>query len=116
MDTTDKEAFIHRTAQAGIDGARFAVQWSRHALSRLDDHGLDRNDVVAALVDGELIEDYSVVTRPLPDCLVLARLSNNQPIHVVIGLDQDHARILIITVYRPSPDRWKADWKTRIEV
>lgn len=74
--------------------------------------GLARAGVEAALVDGQLIEDYPDLHRPLPDCLVLARLQAGDPLHVVVALDEPNERLFIVTLYRPDPARW-LDERTR---
>jgi hypothetical protein len=62
---------------------------------------------------GEIIEDYPSGHRGLPDCLVLAKLSKTLPIHAVIAIDEAKDRILVITAYVPSAERWHDDWRTR---
>jgi hypothetical protein len=73
---------------------------------------LDRSAVEAALVEGSIIEDYPELHRPLPDCLVLARLDAGEPIHAVVAIDEPNERLFFVTVYRPDPARW-LDERTR---
>jgi hypothetical protein len=74
---------------------------------------LTRAEVEQALERGEIIEDYPIGHRPLPDCLVLAKLSQTQPIHAVIAVDKAKDRVFVITIYVPSTERWHNDWRTR---
>ena len=89
------------------------VLWSRHAVAKLVTEKLDRVQVERALATCEIIEEYPVLSRPLPDCLVLAWLGNHEPIHVTLAIDEPNDRILIVTVYRPTAERWGNDWRTR---
>lgn len=61
----------------------------------------------------DLIEDYPVLHRPLPDCLVLAWLMPGEPVHAVVAIDLERDRIFMVTVYKPSEEEWEDDWRTR---
>ncbi len=50
--------------------------------------------------------------RTLPGCLVLG-FTYSDPVHYVIAIDIDLDRIFILTVYKPSIERWENDWKRR---
>jgi hypothetical protein len=114
MQTIEKQAFIRMKARENLHiyEAR-KILWSRHAVAALIDDGLSRIDIEAVLPQAEIIEDYPPTHRPLPDCLVLAMLSSNRPIHAVIAIDESNGRIFIVTVYLPTSDRWQDDWRTR---
>ena len=47
-----------------------------------------------------------------PHCLVLGFIVSD-PVHSVVAIDRDFDRILIVTLYRPSAEKWENDWKTR---
>lgn len=74
---------------------------------------LIRSEIEQALLQGEIIEDYPGGHRLLPDCLVLAFLPDERPLHAVIAIDEAKDRIFIVTVYLPSLERWQDDWQTR---
>jgi hypothetical protein len=74
---------------------------------------LDRRHIEEALASCEVIEEYSERNRPLPDCLVLAWLEAVKPFHAVVAIDEPNDRILIVTVYCPTFERWNSDWRTR---
>lgn len=113
LETPQKQAFIRSKALENQHaGTKDTVLWSRHAISKLVVEGLVRLHVEAALQTCKLIEDYPIVGRPLPDCLVLG-FWREQPIHVVVALDAEGDRIFVVTVYTPSFERWKDDWQTR---
>lgn len=88
------------------------ILWSVHVVKKLRIERLRKTRVEESLKTCELIEDYSQEGRPLPDCLVLGFI-DEEPVHIVIAIDVDFDRILIVTVYRPMKERWENDWKTR---
>ncbi len=112
MNKIAKILFIHQKAHEHIPALNERIMWSFHAVSKLRVEGLRKSLVENALKDCVLVEDYLPVGRPLPDCLVLGFI-NEGPIHVVVALDEDFERIFIVTVYRPSAERWEDGWKKR---
>jgi len=114
MDLPQKQAFIRQKAAESLShGKTQMILWSRHAIVELVNDGLQRSDVENALTAGEIIEDYPVGHRPLPDCLMLGMLPDGRPMHCVIAIDMTNDRLLIVTVYIPSGERWNDDWRTR---
>ncbi|MBC7226400.1 MAG: DUF4258 domain-containing protein [Thermoflexales bacterium] len=114
MKAEQKQAFIRWKAEqnrSDPEGAR--IYWSRHAITELVNEGWDRILVEEALRYSELIEDYPALHRPLPDCLVFGWLSTGEPFHAVIAIDEKNDRLFVVTVYRPSPEEWENDWRTR---
>jgi hypothetical protein len=114
MDSEAKQAFVRRVAkenQSDPEGIR--ILWSRHAVAELAIEGWNRRQIEGALLGSEVIEDYPTLHRPLPDCLVLAWVTSVIPVHVVVAIDPNLDRILLVTVYRPSEEEWEDDWKTR---
>jgi len=110
----DKEAFIRQKARENqSDPQGEKVLWSRHAIGKLVTEGLTRQAVEQALTTCELIEDYPSLTRPLPDCLVLGWMEEQEPIHAVVAIDAPQDRIFVVTFYRPDPRRWENDYRTR---
>jgi hypothetical protein len=113
VDAAAKIDFARERADASLRGESSAVLWSVHAVQRLVASSLIRRDVEAALIASELIEDYPIGTRFLPDCLVLGFVAEGEPVHAVVAIDEVRQRILIVTVYRPDPARWSDDFKQR---
>jgi hypothetical protein len=116
MDAKAKQAFIQLKAlknQGDPEGNR--ILWSRHAIAELVGDELDRIQVEEALKASEVIEDYALLHRPPPDCLVLGWLPDEEPVHAVIAIDKAKDRLFVITVYKPSPEEWENDWRTRKE-
>ena len=107
MDAQTKQTFIHEKA------TEHKVKWSRHALNELALEPMSVSDVETALQSAEVIEDYPHLHRYLPDCLALAFISSDEPIHCVVAINEAYDYILIVTVYRPTEQEWEDDWRTR---
>ncbi|MGQ9501528.1 MAG: DUF4258 domain-containing protein [Anaerolineae bacterium] len=107
MDVLAKQAFIRKKA------TEHRIKWTRHALNELAAEPISVGDVESALQQAEVIEDYPHLRRFLPDCLVLAFISPERPIHCIVAINDSQDYILIITVYRPTAQEWKNDWRTR---
>jgi hypothetical protein len=60
---------------------------------------------------GEVIADYPD-DQPYPSVLLLFK-DAEQALHVVAGLDVASKTFHIITAYRPEPDLWSDDFRTR---
>jgi hypothetical protein len=88
------------------------IKWTRHALDALASEPFSVGDVEVALQQAEMIEDYPHLRRYLPDCLVLAFVQT-KPIHCVVAINELHDYILMVTIYQPSVQEWKDDWRTR---
>jgi hypothetical protein len=114
MELLEKQTFIRRKARDNVESADGTqVYWSRHAITAMVQDALTRSEVETALQEGDVIEDYPATHRLLPDCLVLGYLPSTHPIHAVIAIDRMQDRIFVVTVYRPSAERWENDWRTR---
>lgn len=89
-----------------------AVHVSEHAYDEADDDGIPTALAIQNTVAGEVIEDYPDDPRG-PSCLVLAESAAGEPVHLVWGYDSSVHRAVLITVYRPDPERWFEDLRTR---
>jgi hypothetical protein len=107
MTTEKKQQIIRQCAEAG------EIRWSTHATGEAAAEDLDQEQIVEALKTCEIIEDYPQEHRKLPDCLVVGWLPDGLPVHACVGVDETNRRILIITVYRPTEEKWENDWRTR---
>jgi len=90
-----------------------ALRWTNHVLVRLFQRYISTDDVVCALKNGEIIEQYPS-DYPYPSCLVLGSALNNDLIHAVCGLGK--GELWLVTAYHPNPDEWTADFKFRKEI
>lgn len=83
---------------------------SRHARVRAGQRKIRDFDLVIAIANGEIIEDYPEDQRG-HSCLVLGQTWDGQPIHSVCAFDPS-GTLVIVTAYFPEPPKWK-DPKTR---
>ena len=88
---------------------------------RVSDHGYEEltadrilvRDVLAGVQDGMVVEDYPDYPKG-PCVLVLQRDSEGVPIHVLWGIPRKATSpAVVVTAYRPDPDRWTADFLRR---
>jgi hypothetical protein len=87
------------------------VYVSVHARDEAIADDLLMPDIEAATLRADCIEDYPADPRG-PSCLLLCEIGG-RPVHVLWGFDAVHLRAILITVYRPDPDRWSSDFRTR---
>ena len=66
---------------------------------------IELSEVMRAILTGEVIEDYPD-DYPYPSALILGA-----GLHVVAGVGD--GRLWLITAYRPGPEQWEPDLKTR---
>ena len=66
-----------------------------------------------SVLNGEIIEDYPD-DQPYPSCLIYGRIPDGDPVHSVWGYNKKNRAAVLITVYRPDPQRW-IHWRTRRE-
>ena len=87
-----------------------AVYWSRHLFKRMVNRDIKESDIVLALEEGEIIEQY-IDDYTYPSCLILCFLPNGKPIHVACSLRHD--TLNLTTAYYPDNEIWLTDYKTR---
>jgi hypothetical protein len=89
---------------------------------RITDHGAEEMiaddllevELIAATQAGEVIEDYPGAF-PYPACLVLGETAPSSPLHLVWAFDATRDYAVLVTVYRPDPARWSADYRKRVK-
>ena len=86
------------------------IKATQHFTDRLLKRGIEYDDIIHAVMNGEIIEQYPN-DYPYPSGLILGFDSKKRPLHVVIGLSND--AVHFITVYHPSAGKWEAGYKTR---
>ena len=84
---------------------------TQHSRKRFSERGIKILDIVNAIENGEIIEDYPE-DYPFPSCLILGQ-TEDKVIHIVASISE--GMIYLITAYIPDPERWENDWKTRKE-
>ncbi|QTA86151.1 DUF4258 domain-containing protein [Desulfonema magnum] len=87
------------------------VNITLHARKEAKDDSLRLDDIFFSTCHGEIIEDYPD-DFPYPSCLIYGRSSSDDPVHSVWAYDSENEIAVLITVYRPDPERW-THWKER---
>ena len=87
------------------------VFFTGHAIQRMFERGISKEDVMSVLTDGETIAEYPE-DRPFPSCLMVSS-PGGRPLHVVIAFDRASRICHILTAYYPDPDKWTPDGKLR---
>ncbi|MCL2225667.1 MAG: DUF4258 domain-containing protein [Defluviitaleaceae bacterium] len=87
------------------------ILWTEHISLRLRERKLKRADILNCVKNGKIIEQYPNDT-PYPSCLIFGYTINNQPLHIVCGLDFGKL-CCMITAYVPNLDTWQSDFQTR---
>lgn len=93
------------------------VEAIRNNRIRITDHAdeeavADRvsiHQVLTSISGGEIVEQYQDDT-PYPSCLVFS--DSEGPLHSVWAYNEDTSWAVLITVYRPDPQRW-INWRVR---
>ena len=87
------------------------VNITQHARKEAKEDRLVLDDIFSATCRGEVIEDYPT-DRPYPSCLIYGETEVGDVVHCVWAYAAESRIAVLITVYRPDPERW-IDWKTR---
>ena len=87
------------------------VRVSDHADEEAAADSLTFDEICFSVVHGEIIEDYPT-DRPFPSCLVLGKTVSGAPVHSVWAYNAEVRWAVLITVYRPDPERW-TNWRER---
>lgn len=84
------------------------IYWTYHVNMRLAGRYLTRDEILDAVDSYEIIESYPE-DKYLPSYLVLAAGG----FHVQFATDVEGDNVRIVTAYRPDPNEWESDMKTR---
>lgn len=87
------------------------VNITQHARKEAKEDNLLLDEIFDSTQNGEVIEDYPTDT-PYPSCLIYGQNQDGHPVHSVWAYAADSQIAVLITVYRPDPNRW-IEWKIR---
>lgn len=86
---------------------------SRHGFRELAADDIVADDALAGVHTAIVVEEYPE-SRKEPSVLVLQRDRDGRPIHVMSGVPRNAGRpAMLVTAYRPAPERWSADFMRR---
>jgi Domain of unknown function (DUF4258) len=89
------------------------VRVSQHGMQELADDEIDLVEVIDGLGNAVIVEDYPTYAKG-PCVLCLHTDSRGEPVHVLWGIANGTSDVAtIVTAYRPAPERWTGDFKTR---
>ena len=89
------------------------VIFSGHAIQRMFQRGVGRDDVTAVISSGETIAEYPD-DHPYPSRLLLGFIKS-RPVHVVVAWDRGTGTCTIVTAYEPPPEQWDPEFRKRRE-
>jgi hypothetical protein len=89
------------------------VRISEHGYDELAEDGLTAREVLEAIADAVVVEEYPDYPKG-PCMLLLQKDRNGVPIHVVWGIPKGQdSPVVLVTAYRPNPGRWDQSFTRR---
>lgn len=93
--------------------ARGDVMVSMHGYEELSADDIVVRELIDGIAQAIIIEEYPEYFKG-PCVLVLQRDRQVRPVHVLWGIPAGRqAPAVMVTAYRPAPERWEDDWRTR---
>ena len=86
-----------------------SIRITDHADEEAAEDGLSVVEVLKSIPGGEIIEQYPD-DRPYPSCLIYS--DSHGPLHSVWAYNGESSWAVLITVYKPDPERW-INWRMR---
>jgi Domain of unknown function (DUF4258) len=87
-----------------------SLRVTQHAQVEMDAEDITLDEVLAAIANGQILENYSEHKRG-PCCLLYGRTHRGRPLHIVCTTAQP--LLIIITVYVPLPPKWVSPTQRR---
>lgn len=90
------------------------IRVSEHGYDELADDGLSARELVSGASEAELLEEYADYPKG-PCVLFLQKDRTGNPVHAVWGIPKGHSKpAVLVTAYRPNPDRWDSSYRRRV--
>ena len=103
---------LYETLQQHFDD--YQIDYRIHATRRMFQRDIHENDVERILKKGNIIEQYDD-DFPFPSVLINGISVGNVPLHVVVAINSDELKLVIITVYKPHLLKWTDQFSRRIK-
>jgi len=87
------------------------IVWRKHALVRMLERGISRDEITGVLLEDDRIESYAD-DKPFPSALFFGRIGH-KVIHVVASFDDVNQEVHIISAYEPDQEHFEANKRTR---
>lgn len=84
---------------------------ARREMRREESGLISDSEIHQAISQGETIETYPEDT-PYPSALLHGTTDASRPLHAVCAYDEEGDRLIVVTVYEPSRERW-LDYRRR---
>jgi len=95
--------------------AQGKVRVSEHGYDELAEDELSAREVVSGFSTAILVEEYPDYAKG-PCALFLQQDTEGNPVHVVWGIPKDYDEpVVLVTAYRPDPNRWDQDFRKRLK-
>ena len=88
------------------------IYWTYHVNMRLASRHITRDEILEAIDGYEIIESYPD-DKYLPSYLLLGGAAGRTFHHVLFAVDVEGDNVRIVTTYRPDPNEWETDMRTR---
>ncbi len=90
---------------------RRRIRWTYHINMRLKGRFIPREAILSSVDAYEIIEEYPK-DKYLPSYLICTEYRADV-IHILMAIDSPNDVVTIVTAYRPDPDEWESNLRTR---
>jgi hypothetical protein len=87
------------------------IYWTFHVNMRLKGRYIPRHAILESVESFEVIESYPA-DKYFPSYLIFS-MHEGSVFHALFAVDVKGENVRMITTYRPDPEEWEADLKTR---
>jgi hypothetical protein len=109
QDPTEDYSLIIEDIQLKITNDQFEL--SENAVEQLNSRQIGLNEIIEAISNGQIIEDYPN-DNDEPSYLICGLTSSGRAIHVLCSYPSSPL-IEIMAVYEPDPQEWNSDFTIR---
>lgn len=89
------------------------VRISEHGYDELAEDELTARELLAGVLEALVVEEYPNYPKG-PCVLLLQKDHGGKPVHVVWGIQRGYDKpVVLVTAYRPDPERWDEEFLRR---